>query len=154
MIPLHSAADNGHVEIVHLLLQNGADVNAKDKYGETPLHEAAGHGHIDILHLLAENGADLEAQSNYGRRALHCAALLDNLPFVQELVSRYHVDINARDRYGDTALWTSRIIGVTATAAFLEENGGSEDGVEEDEEQEQDEEEDNEDEEDNVQIRP
>jgi hypothetical protein len=103
--PLHYAAANGHVKIVRLLLQNGAEVNAKDRRDRTPLHYAAIHGHIDILHLLVEIGADLEAQTNNGSRALHIAAWEGHLPFIQELISRYHVDINARKNDGTTALW-------------------------------------------------
>jgi ankyrin repeat protein len=102
---LHS---NGHIEIARLLLQNGADVNVRNNYGSTPLHCAAYNGHIDILHLLFENGADLEAQSNNGERALHYAARFGHLPIIQDLISRYHVDINARRNGGTTALWLAR----------------------------------------------
>jgi hypothetical protein len=127
--PLHHAAANGHIEIAHLLLQNGAEVNARSNFasGWTPLHCAAIHGHVDILHLLVENGADLEAQDVDGERALHCAAYSGHLPFIQELISRYHVDINASENYGTTALSWSRhgfphrhpeII------TFLQSNGG------------------------------
>jgi hypothetical protein len=122
--PLHYAAENGHVEIARLLLQNGAEVNVKNNRGNTPLHCAAYHGHIDILHLLVENGADLEAQDNYGSRALHRAAYNGHLPFIQELISRYHVDINARMNNGETALWWAR--GSPAVITFLQENGGIE----------------------------
>ena len=106
--PLHYAAENGHVEIARLLLQNGADVNAKNNYGSTPLHWAAEQDNVDILHLLVENGADLEAQDNYGWRALHYAAIHGISPFIQELISRYHVDINARDNDWETALRVAR----------------------------------------------
>ena len=92
-----------HVEIARLLLQNGADVNARDDNGFTPLHIAAMHGHVDILHLLVEYGADLEAQDNIGRRTLYYAANHGHSLVIQELISRYHVDINARSNNG--SIW-------------------------------------------------
>jgi FtsZ-binding cell division protein ZapB len=125
--PLHWAARNNHVEIARLLLQNGAEVNAKSNDGnggQTPLHWAAWNGHVDILHLLVENGANLEAQDDVGRRALHSAADHGRLPFIQELISRYHVDINARNNYWETALRWARIQGYTEIIAFLRANGG------------------------------
>jgi hypothetical protein len=125
--PLHDAAYYGHIEITRLLLQNGADVNAKSNRGNTPLHYAALNGHVDILHLLVENGADLEVQNNYGERALHCAADQGDLPFIQELISRYHVDINARDNDGRTALSWARHGDPhphPTVITFLQANGG------------------------------
>jgi hypothetical protein len=126
--PLHYAARNGHIEIIRLLLQNGAVVNAKNNCGSTPLHWAASHGHVDILHLLVENGANLEAQDNGGSRALHDAADEGHLPFIQELISSYHVDINARDNYGRTALRArhGEPHPHPTVITFLEANGGIE----------------------------
>jgi hypothetical protein len=124
--PLHHAARNGHVEIARLLLQNGAEVNAKSNRGRTPLYCAALNGHIDILHLLVENGADLEAQDNNGVRALHYAAYYGQLPFIQELISRYHVDINASLNDGRTALRVARTRNHSTVITFLQSYGGIE----------------------------
>jgi hypothetical protein len=125
--PLHWATRNGHIEIARLLLQNGADVNARCIIGITPLHFSAIFGHVDILHLLVENGADLEAQINDGWWALHSAAWFGHLPFIQELISRYHVDINARMNNGETALSRARNghpHSHPTVITFLEANGG------------------------------
>ncbi len=103
---------------------NGAEVNARSNGGYTPLHWAAEQNNVDDLHLLVENGADLEAQAYNGRRALHRAAFNGRLPFIQELISRYHVDINARDNNGRTALWWARGRNHSTVITFLQSNGG------------------------------
>jgi hypothetical protein len=55
---LSFAADRGQVEIVKLLLERGADVNAKDSfYGVTPLVWAANNGHADVARILLARGA-------------------------------------------------------------------------------------------------
>jgi len=44
---LHHAARNGDQEIVEILVENGADVNAMTEPGHFPLYCAAGHGHVE-----------------------------------------------------------------------------------------------------------
>jgi ankyrin repeat protein len=52
----------GHTEIVQLLLEKGADVNAKNKYGRTALIYATERGYTEIVQLLLEKGADVNAK--------------------------------------------------------------------------------------------
>jgi ankyrin repeat protein len=106
------------------LFSTKRDKKREENYGNTPLYWASFQGHVDILHLLVENGADLEAQDNDGERALHSAALFGHLPFIQELISRYHVDINARMNDGRTSLWWARALNHSTVIAFLQSNGG------------------------------
>jgi len=55
---LRWAAFFGHKEIVKLLIQAGADVNAKEyEYGRTALYYAREEGHEEIVQLLLEAGA-------------------------------------------------------------------------------------------------
>jgi hypothetical protein len=49
---LMEAAFNGHLDVCRLLIDKGAHIEAKDRYGRTPLHFAAGRGHLEIVRLL------------------------------------------------------------------------------------------------------
>ena len=64
--PLHNAVDSDDKEIVELLVNNGADVNATHNGGGTPLHWAARKGHKQIVELLIANGANVNAQDEDG----------------------------------------------------------------------------------------
>ena len=70
--PLHIAAEEGHDEIVALLVEKyKVDVNAVDKNGWTPLHSAAKHGHVNIIEFLISHGAFVRALPNVVSSSLH-----------------------------------------------------------------------------------
>ena len=49
---LHAAARNGHLDVVRLLLDSGAQKNVTSKAGATALHVAAQKGHSQVVQLL------------------------------------------------------------------------------------------------------
>ena len=51
--PLHWAAKEGHLNLVTLLIQRGARVNATNMGDDTPLHLATAHGHRDIVGMVS-----------------------------------------------------------------------------------------------------
>jgi len=55
--PLHLVVFRGNKDLVELLIQNGADVNAKSGQGETPLALAEQREHREIVKLLQKHGA-------------------------------------------------------------------------------------------------
>lgn len=68
--PLHCAVWKGHQQVVALLLEAGADVNAhneNDHWGTTPLHAAAHANQASIAQLLIDHGADVQAKDREGR---------------------------------------------------------------------------------------
>ncbi|CAG5093788.1 Similar to CG7457: Tonsoku-like protein (Drosophila melanogaster) [Cotesia congregata] len=71
--PLHEAANYGHIEIVQLLIDHGANVNdpGGPKCGNiTPLHDAASCGHFSVMNLLIKHGADITLKSKEGESIL------------------------------------------------------------------------------------
>ena len=65
--PLHSAVSRGDAGIARLLLDHGADVNARQQRGFTPLHGAAGNGNTGLIALLLERGANRDLRSEDGQ---------------------------------------------------------------------------------------
>ena len=56
--PLNIAAQNGYVEIVNILLRNGAYIDTQNNFGNTSLHYAYTYNFPRVLNLLISNGAD------------------------------------------------------------------------------------------------
>ena len=63
----------GNVEWVRQLIEDGANPNIKDRYGETPLHISARSGHAKIIEILIAGGADVKAKDDFGQTPLHFA---------------------------------------------------------------------------------
>ena len=70
---LHYAADFGHVDVIELLVQSGADVNLPDRHGITPVLAAIWEGHVDCVKLLLEKGANKSGTAPDGQSYLDCA---------------------------------------------------------------------------------
>lgn len=51
---MHDAARDGHVDMLEILVQYGADVNARDNDGNLPLHLAEYDGHINAVEFLRQ----------------------------------------------------------------------------------------------------
>jgi ankyrin repeat protein len=72
--PLHWAAINKHTELVKLLLDRGAKINARDVFGFTAMHWAARNGNTELVELLLDRGANI----NFGASGKQ---LLDTVVF-------------------------------------------------------------------------
>jgi hypothetical protein len=71
--PLHSAAAGGHAAIVGLLLERGADPDARQQGGYVPLHASAARGDVVSVRLLLDHGADRALRADDGRIAADLA---------------------------------------------------------------------------------
>jgi ankyrin repeat protein len=67
---LSEAAESGHIEVVKLLLDAGAHVDARKTFGITPLLAAVRNGHSEVVSLLLDQGADPSAKDFFGNTPL------------------------------------------------------------------------------------
>ncbi|XP_065564438.1 serine/threonine-protein phosphatase 6 regulatory ankyrin repeat subunit B-like [Artemia franciscana] len=72
--PLHLAAASSDTELVEMILDKGARINAVNMLEEIPLHLAASEGCPETVDYLLKHGADVNAIDNVGASPLHLAA--------------------------------------------------------------------------------
>lgn len=116
--PLLRAAKAGDTDVVHLLLDKGADPKLATRAGITPLMAAAGLGTkeedttgrfktesdaIESIKLLLSAGVDINAANGQGQTALYGAALKGSDEIVKFL-AEHGANLDAKDRQGRTAL--------------------------------------------------
>ena len=119
---LLASASNPDPEVVAVLLEAGADINALGSEGlepsMSPLHHAGANPNPDVAAVLLEAGADVNTLSPTGRTPLHEAAASASHPAVIEVLVAAGADVNARDDNGygplHSAAWYNRHPEITA----------------------------------------
>ena len=87
------ASFEGHLDIVQLLLDNGAKVNDVDSTGMTALMLAAERGHLEIVKLLLSKGANIDNKTTVGlpQNALEIARQNGHNNVAEVLQKRYGI---------------------------------------------------------------
>ena len=124
---------DSYARVATLLLQEGAQINARNEEGSTPLIEAAGYGRLSIVGALLKKGADLEARNKHGSTALlvaACDCAIATMPDTYDVVKlllEKGANINATDEEGYTPLMIATGGGVVKTdiVRLLLENGAN-----------------------------
>ena len=104
--PLFAALSEDHFEVGRLLLEHGANVDARGRTGMTALLEVFSQPHrslVDIVTLLLKHGADVNFHHRYAASALHLAESHGELE-VAHILLKYKADFNSRDINGNTPL--------------------------------------------------
>jgi ankyrin repeat protein len=100
---LHSASDEGHVEVIRSLLKCGVDVDSRGANNMSPLHMASNNGHLNVVHCLLDYGANANIQSADHRTSLGDAAEGGHLEIVRVLLE-HNADIHTEEGDGLTPL--------------------------------------------------
>lgn len=101
---LMRALHGRHLDIARLLIDQGADVNARRRKGSgTVLWDAAHAGRLDFVELLLAKGADPDLPGTFGSTALMRAAHRGDSKIVKALLDR-GADVNIKNNEGRTAL--------------------------------------------------
>lgn len=72
--PLHVCAGEGHGIVCSLLIENGAEISAKDRWGNTALSDAREKDHAEVVELLKRHGAEDEDINIENLELLHYCA--------------------------------------------------------------------------------
>jgi len=132
--PLHEAVRGGHIEVIRVLLEHGADVSAKKMSLETPLHEAMRTGEREMVSLLLKHGADVTSRQWRYRTPLHIAAF-NGHPLAVELLLEQGSKLShtyelferplwsLKDSFGDTPLHTAAGKGHKVVVKMLLDHG-------------------------------
>lgn len=106
---LEFAASHGRIGIIKVLLETGADVNAKSRWrGFTPLMTAASSGQAEAVQFLINFGAELEAKDLLGRTCLFNAIESRHKKTVQVLIDS-GANVNMSDDWGITPLMCAAV---------------------------------------------
>ncbi|XP_043466925.1 ankyrin-1-like [Leptopilina heterotoma] len=85
---LHVAAARGHLQIVDLLIKNGAEINVVDIKGRTPFYIALLQNKVEVAEFLLENGARIDIRREDGRTTLHVAIKTQNIQIVERILKK------------------------------------------------------------------
>ena len=112
-----------HTDMVHVLIDEGADVDAQDNEGSSPLHYACELGVLPVVKILVRAGAGVRATDNDGCTCLHTATCSGETEIVRYLLGLPEVDVNHRGADNYTALQYAVVNEETAIMQVLIDAG-------------------------------
>jgi len=126
--PLQLAAARGDPGLVALLLDFGADANARSKSQSTPLMAASNRY---VAGVLLAHGAEPNARNTSGRTALHFAAQLEH-PDIVDMLLGLPVEVSPRDEFNSTPLHGAATWGAAESVSLLLNSGADPDAQDND----------------------
>ncbi|KAK6302799.1 hypothetical protein J4Q44_G00271540 [Coregonus suidteri] len=100
---MQAASQNGHVDVLKLLLKHNVDLEAEDKDGDRAVHHASFGDEGSVIEVLQRGGADLNARNKRRQTPLHIAVNKGHLQVVKTLLD-FGCHPSLQDSEGDTPL--------------------------------------------------
>lgn len=125
--PIHLAAANPNEGVVARLIAANADVNAAAPYG-TPCFVACRNPNVKVLDLLLAADASLAGDAALNTLC-HAAASNRNADVMRRVLGLKSIDVNARNKTGETALFEAAARGTSEVVAMLLAAGAAVDVV-------------------------
>lgn len=117
-MPFHCAVSKNHLNCIEYLVEQGFDVNTKNKLGFSGLYLAASNGHLEIMQFLLSKGVDVNVLMADNCSALHGAAVKGSVNCVKALVEA-GANVDQKSNYGRTALHLAVINNNTDCVVYL-----------------------------------
>jgi ankyrin repeat protein len=104
--PIMEASYNGFAEVVEVLVEHGADVNAiSTSEHNRPLHRAAEKGHVDVVEVLLQSGVDVEARATWLRITPLVKAAFEGSSSIVNLLVQHGAKV---DRFSGASIGKTR----------------------------------------------
>ena len=101
---LRNAASTGRLDLIKLLIAEGADVNqSPETRRPSALHEAARGNYLDVAEFLIDAGANVNALARAERTPLHQAVMMNHLE-IAKLLIQHGANVEMTNIHGNTAL--------------------------------------------------
>jgi len=124
-LALFAAADRNCIGLATELLDYGASVDARDRFGARPLSHAARFGHLEMVDLLLARGAPIDARNLAGATALYFAAEGGHVSVAQRLMER-GANVKLTGRSGISPVTAAAYAGSDAIVEALLAHGADE----------------------------
>jgi len=124
--PLLYACHVGHVNIISILLQVGADPNLSSPTGLSPLGLVSSSGNFDCINLLVKYGANIKAINKYKNTVLHLAAINGHQQTIEILLKSGAIsNIDIQNSDGNTPLIEAVLHGHERAVMILSQAGSN-----------------------------
>ena len=120
---LHKACEGGHLNVVKLLIENGASVNIENICEWRALHIACCYDHMSVACYLIENGANVNAPTNGKETPFHKVCEFGESVEMLRALIRYGADVNALNYQKCNGLHFAAANGNTDIVLELIKNG-------------------------------